>query len=266
MTLTCLVSPRAILLTPGDLPVDVTDATALSRAVKNVEPDIIVHLAGASGAACDAEPDLARAVNVKAMEVLCDAATFVGTSRIVFTSTAAVYGDTKQFPVRETEPLDLRSTYARMKFEAEEILRRSSTLTSLTTVALRVFNIYGPGFVDSLVHRLMAATPATPARLQGMDGFVRDYVQARDVAAAIVAAAQEPLVGHLAVNVGSGRATSNRRLVEILGRQHPLNYELADSRLSYSCADITLAREKLRFTPETLENVLNPGRTLEQLL
>lgn len=256
-----LISPRAIPQRETDVRADISDPSELKKVVLLAEPDAIIHLAGVSGAACDANLKLSQAVNVTAMQVLCDAAMNVGTSRIVFSSTAAIYGDRHREPVSEAHQVDLSSTYARMKHQAEEILRSASAAADLSSVALRVFNIYGDGFSDSLVHRLLSSTLSKPSRLQGLDTFVRDYVHAPDVAEAILRSINVPLHGHLTLNIGSGEATSNRQLVHLLNNLGTIHYEVDEPRASFSCADISLAATKLNFSPKRLGDVLAaPGR------
>ena len=255
-----LISPRAIPQTEKDVTADISDPGDLKKVVLLAEPDVIIHLAGVSGAACDANLKLSRAVNVTAMQVLCDAAMNAGTSRIVFSSTAAIYGDRHREPVSEAHQVDLSSTYARMKHDAEEILRGASAAGHFSSVALRIFNIYGDRFSDSLVHRLLSSTLSKPSRLQGLDTFVRDYVHAPDVAEAILRSIKVPLHGHLTMNIGSGEPTSNKQLVHLLSNLRTIHYAVDEPRASFSCADIGLAATKLNFSPETLGDVLVGSR------
>jgi UDP-glucose 4-epimerase len=63
------------------------------------------------------------------------------------------------------------------------------------------------------------------------------------------------------MNIGSGEATSNRQLVDLLSNLGTIHYEVDKPRASFSCADISLAAKELNFSPETLGAVLaDPGR------
>ena len=73
--------------------VDITDTQALEEVVVRRRPDAIIHLASITGAACEAAPERAVAVNVEAVRSLADIAQANGVARIVLASTAAVYGD-----------------------------------------------------------------------------------------------------------------------------------------------------------------------------
>lgn len=226
-----------------------TDFNGLRNTIRSVKPDAIIHLAGVSGAACDQDPDRSHQVNVTAMQVLCDAAAIAGTSRIVFSSTAAIYGDQRPHAVSEGDAIHLTSSYARSKSQAEKILREAADTNAFSSVALRIFNVYGENFASSLVQRLQASTPRNPVLLQGLDTFVRDYVHVDDVAEAILLALGLPSKGHMTVNIGSGVPTTNRQLVRLLSAKGPIHYQVGETAQSYSCADIRLATDILDYTP-----------------
>lgn len=237
------------LVSPRDLRVDVAEPDALSRAIAIAAPDVVIHLAGISGAACDNDLERTRAVNVGSVRTIMSAAVDSGASRVIFSSSSAVYGDAYTTPASETRPLAGRSAYARSKIEAEEILREYSS-ASLSGIALRTFNVYGPGFANSLVNRLRASSAAEPVVLHGLDRFVRDYVHVDDVVSAMLASASAAVEGSFAaINIGSGRPTSNRELLGALELVRPVHSRIAADVVSYSCADITVARQLLDFAP-----------------
>jgi UDP-glucose 4-epimerase len=231
--------------------VDVTDSSTLSGAVRAFAPRVIVHLASIAGAACEVDPARAHAVNVGAVETIAEAAVTNGVARVLFASTSAVYGDQYRRPVDESDELHPASTYAKTKHAAEAILARATeSSTSLETVSLRIFNVYGPGFDQSLVGKLRHSTPADPVVLRDLDDFVRDYSHVDSVVDAIVAALDAELpVRASTFNIGSGVPTSNRDLVAALERTGPIYYEISPGGFSYSCADISAARRVLGFTP-----------------
>ncbi len=132
----------------------------------------------------------------------------------VFASTGAVYGTAGSTPWREDGPTEGRSPYARFKLRSEQILRDAGRGV-MTTTSLRYFNLYGPGFRNSLINRL-ASTSERPT-LQLGDTFVRDYVRADAAGAAMAIALRRPRGSADRVfNVGTGSATSNARLMELV--------------------------------------------------
>ena len=97
-------------------------------------------------------------------------------------STATVYGDDGSQPLTEAAPLAGQSAYARTKRGAEEALESATA----ETVALRIANLWGPGFDDSLVARLQGVTAEAPAAVRGPAVFVHvDDVVATALAAAL---------------------------------------------------------------------------------
>lgn len=244
-----LVGPRSSV--PSDDPavdvVDITDTTALRAAVERRMPAAIIHLAAITGAACDSDPERAVAVNVDAVRSLAEIARGAGVARMVLASTSAVYGDHYASPIAEDGPLELGSRYAETKRGAELAMAAGAeTPGGVEAIALRIFNVYGPGMTGSLANRLVASTGSTPVVLAGLDTFVRDYVHIDDVVDALLRAAATPgLTAWSVVNVGTGRPTSNRQLVAAL---EPVEVVEGEARASYSCADVAAARDLLGFT------------------
>lgn len=226
--------------------VDLTDRARLDEVVAARRPEAIIHLASVTGAACDADPERAVAVNVEAVRSLADSAAAHGVRRVVLASTSAVYGDRYRDPIDEEGALELGSLYARTKRDAElAIASAAAASPSLSAIALRIFNVFGPGMNDSLANRLVAAPANAPVALAGLDEFVRDYIHVDDVVEALILASSRPLGSSFAVaNVATGRATSNRELVSALA---PVSFTVDAPRTSYSCADVAAARRILGF-------------------
>jgi nucleoside-diphosphate-sugar epimerase len=227
--------------------VDITDATTLSAAVGLVGPCAIIHLASIVGGACEADPERAEAVNVDGSANVIAAAREHSVSRLVFASTSSVYGDQRRRPVSESDSTAPSGVYASTKRRAEQLLEE--TAGPVTVDALRVFNIYGPEMPDSLVARLQAATLDAPARLSGLDPFVRDYVHVDDVARAFLAAAGSTATGFRILNVGSGIPRSNRDLLDALPEARRSLVVVGRDIESYSCADITAIARELEWRP-----------------
>jgi nucleoside-diphosphate-sugar epimerase len=229
--------------------VEITDRDALTGAIVGAAPDVVVHLASLNLPQSAADPELAERVNVDGTRNVVDASREAGARRIIFASSAAVYGDGYRDPVAETHPVALDTVYGRTKFDAEQIVAAAHA-GSVDTLSLRIFNVFGPGFADSLVNRLLASTPDAPVTLFGLDQFVRDYSQVDAIIEGLHAALDAPLDGHSTINLASGTPTSNRMLVEKLAERGPLHYTVRDDPPSYSCADITVARRILGYTPQ----------------
>jgi UDP-glucose 4-epimerase len=200
---------------------DVTDLDAMTRAVTETRPDVVYHLA--------AHIDVRRSMrdpardahtNVGGTACVLQATQRAGVRRVVLASTAGVYGDPAVLPTPEGSALVPRSPYGAGKVAAEQYLELFSRIHGLSTVSLRMANVYGPrqdaGGEAGIVAILCGARSAgTEATVFGDGAQTRDYVYVTDVAAAFVAAGRADVRG--AVNVATGRETSLLDLVSAIG-------------------------------------------------
>lgn len=232
---------------PHDLPIDLSAPQGIEDAIATTRPDAVIHLAAALGPAVD--PVYAATMNVGLVDRVARASAESGVSHMVFVSSAAVYGDTRGLPADETAALRPANDYGRSKIQAELILESLARSSPMRSTALRVFNLYGPGFDRSLVNRLAASSEHDVVRLTGYERFVRDYVHVSDVVNAICATLEAPGSGFCAVNIGSGVPRSNRAVIADLAEYEPLHYEIDDDIADYSAANIQRAFELLGFTP-----------------
>ena len=217
---------------------ELSDAQALRECVRELRPEVIVHLGGIIPSRGASESSRLRAVNVEATRILLEAAT---SARMVFASTAAVYGDQHDAPVAEGHVGVPAPGYASSKRDAELALEELvAGREDLSAVVLRIFNVYGHGFDESLVNRLRAANSRHPVLLRGWSNFVRDYVHVADLVKIIGRAIDIP--GRYEIfNVGSGIERSNAQLVRELSV--PLgSIEVTSDMSSYSVADVSKLR------------------------
>lgn len=191
--------------------VDVADRVALRTAIESIRPAAIINLVGSRQAdharaatPADHEAELARNV--------VDAAARGGVARVVYASSAAVYGDRGSTPFVESSRLGGTSEYAGMKIAAEVEMRARSHDQGVNTLIARIFNVYGPGCENSLINKLLG--PEKPQLLLA-GRFIRDYVYVDEVAEALIAACRCDVAG--TVNVASGRGVDNRELATVVG-------------------------------------------------
>jgi UDP-glucose 4-epimerase len=236
---------------------DVNDRPKLWTQLQDVE--CVYHLAArVSVPESVLYPREYNAVNVGGTVSVMEAMRDAGVRRVVFVSSGAVYGEQGQQPLSETQRPDPRSPYAVSKLSAEYYVHTISSLWGLQSVALRVFNAYGPGQPLPAAHAPVIPRFLRQARQKGSlvihgDGLqTRDYVFVDDVVEALVAAATAHSVDRRVLNIGSGRETSVRdlaRLVgEVTGQALDILYSKAENGgVSRMCADVTLAAQKLGF-------------------
>ncbi len=238
---------------------DVADRPKLWTLLQDI--DCVYHLAArVSVPESILYPREYNAVNVGGTVSLMEAMRDVGVKRVVLTSSGAVYGTQKEQPLSEATPADPRSPYAVSKLSAEHYVRTIGALWGIETVALRVFNAYGPSqplppsHPPVIPHFLRQAARGGSLVLHGKGNQTRDFVYLDDVVDALVAAATAPTVDRQVINIGSGVETSIRELaqsvIETLGVEAEWIYiEDQDPGPSRMCADISLAHQKLGYKP-----------------
>ena len=205
---------------------DIRDPALLRRLV--VGADTVFHQAALRITHCAAEPDEAMGVMVQATYDLLMACVEHEVGRVVYSSSASIYGMAQHFPTPESDnPYDNRTLYGAAKTFGEGLLRSLHDMHGLDYVALRYFNVYGPhmdihGRYTEVMVRWMERIEAGQAPIIFGDGLqTMDMVHVTDVARAnLLAAASEAT--DLALNVGSETETSlldlARLMTEIMGR------------------------------------------------
>jgi UDP-glucose 4-epimerase len=219
---------------------DICDGAALAALGAERQPEAIFHLAAQIDVRKSLEdPAYDAAVNVGGTANVLEAARAGGSRRTVFVSTGgAIYGegDGQSLPLDESAPIAPLSAYGQSKYAAEGYLALYERLYGLSTVSLRLGNVYGPR-QDPLGEAGVIAIYCGKLRSGGRptvfgDGTqTRDYVYVGDVVAAALAAAGSEATG--AINIGTGLETSVLELVGILARlggEEGFEPELAPAR------------------------------------
>lgn len=204
---------------------DICDAAALSALASEKQPRAIFHLAAQIDVRKSLEdPAFDAEVNVGGTANVLDAARAAADARVVFISTGgAIYGegDGQQLPLDEGAPIAPMSAYGQSKFAAEGYLALYERLYGLSSIALRLGNVYGPrqdplgeaGVIAIFCGLLQSGGRPTVFG----DGLqTRDYIYVGDVVAAALAAAGSTVSGP--VNVGTGIETNVLELAQALGR------------------------------------------------
>jgi UDP-glucose 4-epimerase len=223
---------------------DLLDREAVRHAMAAERPSIVVHLA--AEALIDlsvGDPGRFYRANLVAGINLLDAMVEAGATRLVFSSTAATYGQPAASPVTEEMAGDPCNSYGESKWAFERALRWYETAHGLSHLSFRYFNACGATRVHGEDHR--PETHIVPCLLAAADGrldvfrlfgtdhgtpdgtCVRDYVHVADIAAAHVQAlARVGSVPSGAFNLGLGRGYSNRDVIaaveKVTGRRIPV--------------------------------------------
>lgn len=198
---------------------DIRDYDSVGDAVRGV--DIIFHLAALIGIPYSYVSPLAYIkTNVEGTYNILQAAREEGVKRVVHTSTSEVYGTARYVPIDEEHPLQAQSPYAASKIAADQMALSYYRSFGLPVVVVRPFNTFGPrqsarAVIPTIITQLLAGSGAI--RLGNLSP-TRDFNYVHDTVTGMIAVGlSEKTVGQV-VNIGSGRETSIKDLVEQIGR------------------------------------------------
>jgi len=254
----------------------VGDRDAITRIVADHEVDACIHFAGliAVGESV-AEPGLYWRRNVAESITLFDTLAGLGVDNVVFSSSAAVYGDPIEIPIPEAHPKQPTSPYGNTKMVVEQVLQDLSASGQLQAVSLRYFNAAGASERRRERHipethliplALRAARDGTPMNVFGTDyptpdgTAIRDYIHVTDLASAHIRAIDYLRSGGptVALNLGVGRGASVREVLttseDVTGM--PINAVETSRRAgdpAVLVADADEARSVLQWTPQTTD-------------
>ncbi len=184
--------------------------------------DYVMHLAALiSVAQSMEEPQQTAQINVQGTVNVLEAARQCGVKRVVFSSSAAVYGTRPELPYKEDTPIDCQSPYAWSKQAGAELCQLYTKAYGLETVALRYFNVFGPGqnpnsaYAAVIAKFMQLAAQNQPLGID-WDGLQsRDFVNVKDVVQANLLAATKGVPGEI-YNVASGRTYTLLELADTI--------------------------------------------------
>jgi len=200
--------------------------------------------------------------NLTTTLALLEAARRYGVKRFVFSSSAAVYGDTRGESAREDMKPNPLSHYAVQKLAGEYYCEVYARVYGLETVALRYFNIFGPRqradspYSGVIAKFLDAAKAGRAPAIFGDGSQTRDFCPVANVVAANIAAMTQPAaaISGDVFNIGLGNSVSIREVVQTLSgifptMPNPEHLPARSGEVPHSRADISRARDKLGYQP-----------------
>ena len=220
--------PKGIRLVEGD----VRDAEGLANLFASEAFDSVVHLAAQTMVPYSlSHPEEDCQINLLGLINILECCRKYTVKHIVFSSSAAVYGDNLNIPLHEEEKPMPTSAYGITKMASEHYLRMYHDLYGLNTTVLRFANVYGErqgaggeGGVVSIFCKLLAAGQGVTVFGNGEQ--TRDFVYAGDIAEALWRGSQ--LEGHHVINISIQKETSVNQLLaafkQAVGREFPVQY------------------------------------------
>jgi UDP-glucose 4-epimerase len=197
----------------------INDPELLSRLMEGT--DYVFHLAALWLYECVHEPRAAIEVNIVGTFNVIDAAQQAGVKRVVYSSSASVYGDAVETPMTEDHPFNLRNTYGATKLAGEMLFRAFNEQHGLDYVGMRYMNVYGPrmdykGTYVSVIMKVLDKIEAgEQPEVYGDGSQAYDFVHVTDVARANILALKSNATD-VNLNVGTGVKTTIRELVDSL--------------------------------------------------
>lgn len=217
-----------------------------------------IHFAAVSINKSVADPHESMDINTVGTHNVVAAAADEGVRRLVFASSASVYGEPERLPMAEDDELRPLTPYCISKRAGEDLLSFYQRQKGLSWIALRFFNVYGPGqkveayytsVINHFVERLRAGLPPV---IDGEGEQSMDFVHVSDLARSVVLALESE-ADNVPINIGTGVDTSIATLAKILidavGVEVQPEFKPRDVLVSRRAADIARAREILGWAP-----------------
>ncbi|MCC6126710.1 MAG: NAD-dependent epimerase/dehydratase family protein [Pirellulales bacterium] len=236
---------------------DVRDAALVNRLAQGVE--VIFHLAASVGNTRSIEHPIDDSeINVIGTLRVLEAARRGGVRKVVFSSSAGIFGELKTIPIREDHPVEPDTPYGAGKLGAEKHCLAYAKLYPLQCICLRYFNVYGVNqrydaygnVIPIFAHRMLHGKPVT---IFGDGEQTRDFVNVRDVAMANYRAGMNRGVSG-AFNIASATRVTVNRLVELMAEASGIEpiVEYGPPRpgdVRHSLADVSAANKAFGFDP-----------------
>jgi len=212
--------------------------------------DVVFHLA----ALPRVEPSIHDPVgsneqNVTATLNLFEACRKAGVKNIIYSSSSSVYGDAKNVPTDENEPVDPMSPYALQKLIGDQYAELFCRLYDMNITCLRYFNVYGNreptvgAYVPVIGIWFRQLAEGKPLTITGDGRQSRDFVNVLDVAKANVMSAEAGLRGYNVFNIGSGTTHELNYLALLISKN--ITYIAPRMEPRHTCADISLMKNMI---------------------
>lgn len=220
-----LIDPRATFVQGS-----ISQKQKLMNALESVA--VVIHMAAFIIVPESVEkPDLYWENNVVGTKILLEAMREIKVKKMIFSSSATVYGDPKKLPLTEDSSVqEAKNPYGRTKIEMEKLIRVEHETNNLNAVLLRYFNPYGPNELHvpethAIPNFIKSTLDKKPIPLYWKGDQVRDFIYVEDLANAHVASMD--LDGFQVFNVGTGKGTRVIDVVEkifdLIGYKVPID-------------------------------------------
>lgn len=247
-----LKDPRVKIFPDGG---DITQEDILNKAMEGV--DYVIHLAALWLLQCYEYPKSAFKVNIEGTFNVLEACIKNKVKKLVFSSSASVYGNALQIPMTEEHPFNNRTFYGATKIAGEQMCRAFYERYGLNYVGLRYMNVYGPGqdykgaYVAVIMKILDRIQQGLPPIIYGDGSQSYDFIYVEDTAKANVCALKSDACDSF-YNIGMGKKTTIKEvckmLLKLTGSNLDIQYEPAGKTfVTHRIGSIEKAEKELGF-------------------
>ena len=231
---------------------DIFDLQALKEIVRG--KDIVIHLIGLADAG-EAQKDPLKSFqfNIVSLQNLLEVCRISDNKKLIFPSSAAVYGITDDLPIKENFGLNPTNIYSWHKMICEKMIQAYQKNYGFQYTILRLFNVYGSGNKGAIDIFIKKAKKGELIESFGPYQY-RDFIYAGDVAEALYKAAIYEKANNRIINIGSGSGFQIRDILDLICEIFPQakwGERKAKFTMYDSIADITLAKILLDFKPNS---------------
>lgn len=242
--------PRVKIFEAGG---DICQTDILESAMKGI--DYVLHLAALWLLQCYEFPRSAFEVNIGGTFNVLEACVKHKIKKLVFSSSASVYGDAVEIPMDENHPYNNKTFYGATKIAGEQMCRAFYHRYGLNYVALRYMNVYGPrqdykgAYVAVIMKILDRIEQGLPPIVYGDGSQAYDFIYVSDVARANICALKSNVTDQ-AYNIGMGQQTSIKELCELI-----LEMVGSDFEIKYEQAGQTFVTNRIGTTEKAMRDL-----------
>ena len=237
---------------------DIRDKEQIIKYIRGVYA--VVHLAAVVSVQFSMKnPSLTNQINVEGTRNLLESCIHCNVKKFVFISSSSIYGTPRYLPIDEHHPPNPISPYASSKLDGERLCQKFFGTSSLETVILRLFNVYGPRQAQNeysgVITKFMeCAEKDWPLVIYGDGSQTRDFVHVTDVTNCVLTLIEDGFAGEI-FNIGYGNSVSindlARMVMQLSYRNCEIKYEPAkEGDVLHSVADISKARKAFEYMPK----------------
>tara|TARA_Y100000310_G_scaffold95394_1_gene93204 strand:+ start:5578 stop:6489 length:912 start_codon:yes stop_codon:yes gene_type:complete len=235
---------------------DIRDTDAVNDAFSSFGPEVVFHLAAQIDLRESLEnPEKSYEVNITGSKNVIRAAQSFNVKKVIFASSGAVYGDSQNLPIKESEPITKSTPYGEQKAEIEKALKESG----IPSIVLRYANVYGPrqgtigegGVIAIFCKKLISDEPLT---IFGSGEQTRDFINVNDIVSANIAALESSQKFGI-YNVSTAHETSindiTKKLLTISNKSVKVERtEPVLGEVLHNSLDNSKIREKFAWSPK----------------